>query len=103
MFSYVIISVVFALFYCIVAERFPKIKLWQGILFSIICNIGVHYIAFPLLNLTPQISELPWYEHVSEFVGHVFWFWSIELIRRDLRNRITHEPDPEVPLNQPYR
>ncbi|EPM3368548.1 hypothetical protein ACU2QC_001878, partial [Escherichia coli] len=23
---------------------------------------------------------------------------SIEIIRRDLRNRITHEPDPEIPL-----
>jgi putative membrane protein len=25
------------------------------------------------------------------------------MIRRDLRNRITHEPDAEVPLNSPFR
>lgn len=41
----------------------------------------------------------PWYEHVSEIVGHLIWFWSIEIIRRDLRNRMTHEPDPEIPLS----
>lgn len=71
-------------------------------LFGIICNIGVHYITFPLLGLTPPVAEWPLYEHISELVGHIFWFWTIELIRRDLRNRITHEPDPEVPLGQ-YR
>ena len=36
--------------------------------------------------------------YVSEIFGHLVWFWSIEIIRRDLRNRITHEPDPEIPL-----
>lgn len=101
--THITFSIVFALFYCIVAERFPKIKLWQGILFGIICDIGLHYITFPLLGLTPPVADWPWYEHISELVGHIFWFWSIELIRRDLRNRMTHEPDPEVPLNQSYR
>ena len=42
-------------------------------------------------------------EYISELVGHIFWFWAIEMIRRDLRNRITHEPDAEVPLNSPFR
>ncbi len=37
-------------------------------------------------------------EYASEILGHVFWFWVIELMRRDLRNRITHEQDAEVPL-----
>ncbi|ENN8379088.1 hypothetical protein ACAX46_004581, partial [Providencia rettgeri] len=48
------------------------------------------------------LFDLPWYENVSEIFGHLIWFWSIEIIRRDLRNRITHEPDPEVPLSQPF-
>ena len=51
------------------------------------------------MGLTPPLFELPWYEHVSEIVGHLIWFWSIEIIRRDLRNRMTHEPDPEIPLD----
>ena len=59
---------------------------------------GGFLISFPLMGLTPPLLELPWYEHVSEIVGHLVWFWSIEIILRDLRNRITHEPDPEIPL-----
>jgi uncharacterized membrane protein YagU involved in acid resistance len=35
--------------------------------------------------------------------GHAAWMWVIELTRRDLRNRITHEPDPEVALGAPHR
>jgi len=55
------------------------------------------------MGLTPPLFELPWYENVSEIVGHLVWFWSIEIIRRDLRNRITREPDAEVPLSSALR
>nr|WP_314381702.1 DUF1440 domain-containing protein [uncultured Campylobacter sp.] len=54
----------------------------------------MHYITLPLLGLTPPLFQLPWYEHVSEFFGHAVWFWAIEVFRRDLRNRVTGEPDP---------
>ena len=101
--THMIFSLVFAIGYCIVAERFPKIKFWQGIGAGIIANICVHYITFPLLGLTPPVAEWPFYEHVSELVGHIFWFWTIEVIRRDLRNRMTKEPDPEIPLDATFR
>ena len=93
-FTHILFSIVFAVAYCVVAERFPKITLWQGVAVGILVNIAVHVITLPILGLTPPLWTLPWYEHVSEFVGHALWFWSIELMRRDLRNRITHEPDP---------
>lgn len=96
--THIMFSIVFAVGYCLVAERFPKIKFWQGVGAGLIADICVHYITFPLLGLTPPVSAWPWYEHVSELVGHIFWFWTIEIIRRDLRNRITGQPDPEVPL-----
>ncbi|HEY0185914.1 MAG TPA: hypothetical protein VGC67_00350 [Cellulomonas sp.] len=35
-------------------------------------------------------------EHFAELTGHAVWMWIIELTRRHLRNRITHEPDAEV-------
>lgn len=98
MVTHIIFSLVFAIGYCIVAERFPKVKMWQGLMAGIISTIAVHGISFPLLGLTPPLSQLPVDEYVSEILGHLFWFWSIELIRRDLRNRITHEPDAEVPI-----
>lgn len=101
--THIIFSLVFAITYCIAAEVFPKVKLWQGVLAGIIATIGAHYIAFPLLGLTPPVLDWPLYEHVSEIIGHMLWFWTIEMIRRDLRNRITKQPDPEVPLDQPYR
>ena len=93
-FTHILFSIVFAVAYCVLAERFPKITLWQGVAVGILVNIAVHVITLPILGLTPPLWTLPWYEHVSEFVGHALWFWSIELMRRDLRNRITHEPDP---------
>ena len=96
--THITFSLVFAIAYCLVAERFPKIKFWQGIGSGLIADICVHYITFPALGLTPPVAEWPLYEHISELVGHIFWFWTIEIIRRDLRNRITHEPDAEIPL-----
>ncbi|MGR7435068.1 YagU family protein [Klebsiella aerogenes] len=97
--THIIFSIIFAVGYCLIAEVFPKVKLWQGILAGALAQIFVHMISFPIMGLTPPLSELPWYENVSEILGHLIWFWSIEIIRRDLRNRITNEPDPEVPLN----
>lgn len=101
-------AIVFALLYCIAAEYFPKIKLWQGAAFGLLVWIGAHVVFMPLLGWVP--SPFPWVEggqtwseHFSEALGHVVWLWSIEIVRRDLRNRITHQPDPEVPLDQPYR
>ncbi len=101
-------AIVFALLYCIAAEYFPKIKLWQGAAFGLLVWIGAHVVFMPLLGWAP--SPFPWVaggqtwsEHFSEALGHVVWLWSIEIVRRDLRNRITHQPDPEVPLDQPYR
>ncbi|EIJ69018.1 YagU family protein [Pasteurella bettyae] len=101
--THIIFSIVFAVGYGLVAEVFPKIKFWQGIGAGLIACVVVHYIVFPAMGLAPAVAEWPWYEHVSEILGHIFWFWTIEVIRRDLRNRITHEPDPEVSLNQAYR
>lgn len=95
--THIIFSIVFAVGYCVVAEVFPKIKLWQGLLAGALAQLFVHMISFPLMGLTPPLFDLPWYENVSEIFGHLVWFWSIEIIRRDLRNRITHEPDPEIP------
>lgn len=101
--THIIFSLVFAIGYCLVAEVFPKVKVWQGVLAGIVATIAVHWIAFPLMNLTPSLSSIPLDEYLSELIGHIFWFWIIEIIRRDLRNRITHEPDPEIPLESKFR
>lgn len=103
MITHIIFSLTFAIGYCIVSERFPKVKMWQGIMAGLIVTIVVHGIMCPALNLTPPLTQLPLDEYISEIFGHVVWFWSIEVVRRDLRNRITHEPDPEMPLSTHLR
>ncbi|MCA2019009.1 DUF1440 domain-containing protein, partial [Vibrio tritonius] len=70
----------------------------QGLLAGFLAQVFVHWISFTLMGLTPPLFDLPWYENVSEIFGHLVWFWSIEIIRRDLRNRITKEPDAEIPV-----
>ena len=94
MLTHIIFSVAFAVSYCIVAEKFLKITIWQGVMAGILANIAVHVISLPILGITPPLWTLPWYEHVSEFIGHMVWFWSIEIIRHDLKARITKEKDP---------
>ncbi|MEI8631382.1 DUF1440 domain-containing protein [Vibrio sp. PP-XX7] len=67
-------SIVFAVLYCIVAERFPGIKLWQGIAASIVIAIAVHVISFPLFGWTPAASQLPLDEHIAGIL------WSLYLV-----------------------
>ena len=97
-------AIAFGLIYCIAAEYFPRIKMWQGAVFGIVVYIGAHVVVMPLLGWAPNpfpwvAGAQTWSEHFSEFFGHIVWLWSIEIVRRDLRNRITHEPDAEVALD----
>ena len=91
-------SIGFAVIYCVLAERFPQIKLWQGAAFGIFVYVAFHVVLMPLMGTVPAPWNQPFAEHFSEFFGHIIWLWVIEVFRRDMRNRITHEPDAEFPL-----
>ncbi|WP_236684737.1 YagU family protein [Corynebacterium uterequi] len=91
-------SIFFAVMYCVIAERWPKIKLWQGVAFGVFLWVAFHVVLMPAMGIVPAPWNQPWEEHFSEIPGHAIWMWVIEIIRRDLRNRITGEPDPEVEL-----
>lgn len=88
-------SIVCAIAYCLVAEIWPKIKLWQGCAAGLVFWFGAHILIMPLMGLTPPALDLPFDEQLSEMLGHMIWMWVIEIFRRDLRNRITHKLDPE--------
>ncbi|BAW92328.1 periplasmic/secreted protein [Actinomyces sp. Chiba101] len=101
-------AIVFALIYCVIAEYYPGIKLWQGAAFGILVYVGAHVVVMPILGWAPNpfpwvAGAQTWSEHFSEFFGHIIWLWSIEVVRRDIRNRITHEPDAEAPLAEGAR
>ncbi|TLD96920.1 DUF1440 domain-containing protein [Helicobacter jaachi] len=88
-------AVVFAVAYCVIAEVYPRIKMWQGAVFGIFVYLFAHVIVMPLIAEVPPLSQIPLDEHISEFFGHIVWLWAIEIVRRDLRNRITKQSDPE--------
>ena len=97
-------AIVFGLVYCIAAEYVPRITMWQGAVFGTLVYIGAHVIVMPILGWAP--SPFPWLagaqtwsEHFSEFFGHIVWMWSIEIVRHDLRGRITHEPSAEIDMS----
>ena len=45
----------------------------------------------PLIAEVPPLSEIPFDEHLSEIFGQIVWLWGMEIVRRDIRNRITKE------------
>ncbi|EBJ7457264.1 DUF1440 domain-containing protein [Salmonella enterica] len=86
---HIIFSVVAAIFYCIIAEIFPRVTLYQGVVFGILFAIICHGIVLPILGLSPVPSYLPIDEIVSEILGTCLWIWSIELLRIVLREKIS--------------
>ncbi|MDO4635981.1 MAG: DUF1440 domain-containing protein [Lautropia sp.] len=88
-------SIFFALLYSVIAEIFPGIKLWQGLAFGLVVTIVFHAILLPMFHWGPPLSQLPGNEIFSELFGHAAWMWTIEIFRRDIRNRITGQPDAE--------
>ncbi|MCO6523743.1 MAG: DUF1440 domain-containing protein [Candidatus Schmidhempelia sp.] len=89
-------SIIWAVIYCVIAEVYPKIKLVQGLAFGAFVAILFHGIILPVLQLSPVVWHLPFDEIFSEIVGTLLWMWTIEIVRRDLRSRITKRPDPEL-------
>ena len=94
-FVHVLFSIVFGIMYCVIAEYWPRIKMWQGTVFGFFVYLFAHVIVMPLMGLVPPLSQIPFDEQLSEFFGHLWWLWIMEVARRDLRNRMTGEPDPE--------
>lgn len=92
---HIVFSLVWGIIYCVAAEIFPKVKMWQGLVFGLFVAILFHGIAMPILGISTPVWDLRFDEIFSELVGTALWIWVIELVRRDLRNRVTKKPDPE--------
>lgn len=81
-------SLFFAMFYCVVAERFPKITLWQGAAFAIVLTILFHGIMLPVFGWAPLFWDLLLDEIISETLGHILWMWVIEVFRQYILKRV---------------
>ncbi|WP_125761295.1 YagU family protein [Companilactobacillus hulinensis] len=87
-------SITFAIIYCLLAEKYPKVTLGQGTIFGLGVWVAFHLVIMPLMGTVPAVWNQPFEEHFSEALGHMIWMWVIEIFRRDIRSRVTHEPDP---------
>lgn len=90
-------SITFGVLYAVAAEWHPGVKMWQGAMYGLAIWIAFHIVLLPLTGTVPAPWNQPWAEHFSESTGHMFWAWVMELARRDLRSRITREPEPDAP------
>ncbi|UNM95633.1 DUF1440 domain-containing protein [Ignatzschineria rhizosphaerae] len=93
---HILFSIVIAVMYCFLSEIFPKVRMLQGVIFGLIIAIGAHGIILPILGLSSTPFNVPIDGIISELIGTPLWIWTIEIIRRDLRNRITKLPDPQI-------
>ena len=88
-------SIVCAVIYCVAAEIFPKTKMWAALAFGLGVMVLGHGTILPLLHLSPAPWDIPLDGIISEIIGTAIWMFTIEIVRRDLRNRMTNKPDPE--------
>lgn len=82
-------SIVFAIIYCILAERFPKITIGQGTVFGLAVWVAFHLIIMPIMGTVPPVWKQPFAEHLSEALGHMVWMWVIDVFRtrNDFKNK----------------
>ena len=85
-------SIFFSLFYILFAEFWQKLKFAHGIFYGIMLWLCVYVLFLHLCGFVKIDSMFSYY--VCSFIESLLWIWIIELTRRDLRNRITHERDP---------
>lgn len=75
-------SIVIAIIYIILANKYSKITLGYGALFGIVIWIAFHLVIMPIMQVVPSPFEQPFTEHISELFGHVVWMMVIEMVRR---------------------
>jgi putative membrane protein len=63
-------SIAVAIVYCVLAERFPQVKLWQGALFGVAVWVGFHLVLMPLMGTVPARRGGP-RGRCAQGAGHV--------------------------------
>ncbi|MWV62324.1 DUF1440 domain-containing protein [Helicobacter saguini] len=74
-------SVACAFIYVRYVTKEPHLMLKKAALYGIIIFILFHIIIMPLLGVVPSALNQPLQEHLSEFFGHIFWLYVIEITR----------------------
>ncbi len=72
--------------YGALAEVAPVVTTGAGTLFGAAFFALAHEAALPALGLTPPPTEVPLSEHANEFVTHILFGLTVELVRRGVRS-----------------
>lgn len=81
-------SFAFAFVYVFLSAYMPRVRMYFGAIFGILVTIWAHGFMIPLLGFrNPSYNEgqvgwlwnLNGYELFSEFIGHIYWSFSIEI------------------------
>lgn len=74
-------SVTCAFVYVRFIAKEPHLMYVKALLYGIIIFILFHIIIMPILGVVPSALNQPFDEHLSEFFGHIFWLYVIEIVR----------------------
>ena len=74
--------------YGVAAELSPRVTSWRGSVFGLTVNRFAHQGLLPGLDLVEPVPEQPAQERVSEWVSHVIYGVTTDLVRRAVRKRL---------------
>lgn len=74
-------SVTCAFFYVRYVAKKPQFMMKSALSYGILIFILFHIIIMPLLKVVPSPLNQPLDEHLSEFFGHIFWLYVMEIVR----------------------
>ncbi len=79
---------VVAAVYVVVSERFPILRAGCGTLFGVLFWLGLHEIFLPLAGFSASPAQMTLWEQGNEFVSHIFFGVTVELVRRGLTRKL---------------
>jgi putative membrane protein len=74
--------------YGVAAELSPRVTSWQGAVFGLTVNRLAHKGLLPGMGLVEPVAEQPAQERISEWVSHVIYGVTTEVVRRAVRKRL---------------
>ncbi len=75
--------------YVVVSERFPILRAGCGSLFGVLFWLSVHEILLPLAGFSASPAMMTFREQGNEFVSHIIFGVTVELVRRGLTRKLT--------------
>jgi putative membrane protein len=74
--------------YGVAAELSPQVTSWRGAVFGLTVNKFAHEQLLPRMNLVEPVARQPAQERISEWVSHVVYGVTTDLVRRAVRKRL---------------